>query len=125
MWSLLSSIGIGGLTAVLKAIQQERRNAQNATTERERQASEERIEILQQRAEIIKRAQSDPYERFIRMGFALPFVIYIWKLVVWDKVFGFGATDALSPELSDIMWTVILGYFVDVVVKGAIRTFRG
>jgi uncharacterized membrane protein len=125
MWSLLSSIGIGGLTAVLKAIQQERRNAQNATTERERQESEERIEILQQRAEIIKKAQSDPYERFIRMGFALPFVIYIWKLVVWDKVFGFGATDALSPELSDIMWTVILGYFVDVVVKGAIRTFRG
>ncbi len=33
------------------------------------------------------------YTAMIRPLFALPFVIYAWKVVVWDKVLGWGVTD--------------------------------
>lgn len=124
MWSVLSSIGIGGLTAVIKAIQQARRDAENAETEQERIAAQERIETLQARAEIIKKAQSDSFERWVRIGFAFPFIAYVWKLVIWDKVLGLGATDNLSADLWWILKIVLGGYFLNVTAVGVTRMIR-
>ncbi len=43
--------------------------------------------------------------------FAFAFVIYIWKVVVWDKVFGFGATDALTGDVAQWALIVLTAYF--------------
>ena len=43
--------------------------------------------------------------------FAFAFVIYVWKVVVWDKVLNLGSTDALSPELSQWALIVLTAYF--------------
>jgi hypothetical protein len=48
----------------------------------------------------------------IRPLFALPFIIYLFKVIVWDKVFGWGVTDPLSKELLDVFKTVLSFYFV-------------
>ena len=77
--------------------------------------------MLEARKTSILAAQSDPVERWVRVGLAFPFVVYINKLVLWDKVLELGVTDKLSPELSQIMMIVLAGYFVDVAVK---RVFR-
>lgn len=80
-------------------------------------ALEEEVAALQARRDVILAAQSDPMERWVRIGFALPFVAYVWKLVVWDKLLGWGVTDNLSADLWNILYIVLGGYFVDTVVR--------
>lgn len=43
--------------------------------------------------------------------FAFAFIIYLWKVVVWDKVLGWGATDALSGEVAQWATIVLTAYF--------------
>jgi len=43
--------------------------------------------------------------------FAFAFVIYAWKVVVWDKVFGLGRTDALSGDVAQWASLVLTAYF--------------
>jgi len=43
--------------------------------------------------------------------FAFAFVIYAWKVVVWDKVFGLGTTDALSGDVAQWATVVLTAYF--------------
>ena len=61
-------------------------------------------------AEVIKAEQGNWLTRSIRPLMALPFVAYVWKLVLWDKVLGLGSTDGLSPELWSLMMTVFGAY---------------
>ena len=82
-----------------------------------RVALEGELGVLNARKDVILAAQADPMERWVRIGFALPFVLYIWKLVVWDKLLGWGATDGLSADLWAILYIVLGGYFVDTVVR--------
>ena len=43
--------------------------------------------------------------------FAFAFVIYVWKVVVWDKVFGLGTTDALGGDVGQWAVIVLTAYF--------------
>ncbi|HEY4143176.1 MAG TPA: hypothetical protein VGM57_17295 [Pseudolabrys sp.] len=43
--------------------------------------------------------------------FAFAFVIYIWKVVVWDKVLGLGSTDALGGDVAQWAMIVLTAYF--------------
>jgi hypothetical protein len=51
------------------------------------------------------------YTALPRPLFAFAFVIYVWKVVVWDKVFGLGSTDALSGDISQWAMIVLTAYF--------------
>jgi hypothetical protein len=53
----------------------------------------------------------------VRPGFALPFVIYNGKLVLWDKVLHWGVTDPLSAELLSLEKTVVQFYFMAMAVE--------
>lgn len=50
--------------------------------------------------------------RSIRPLWALPFVIYAWKLVVWDKVLGLGSTDPLTGGMDEWATIIIGAYFL-------------
>ena len=82
-----------------------------------RVALEGELATLTARKDVILAAQADPMERWVRIGFAVPFVLYIWKLVLWDKLLGWGVTDNLSADLWAILYIVLGGYFVDTVVR--------
>lgn len=88
-----------------------------ADTDAKKLAAEFEIEYLKSRQQIISNAQSDPWERFIRILWTLPFIIYVWKLVLWDKVFEFGITDNLSQDLWNILYIVLAGYFLEVGIQ--------
>lgn len=113
-------LGIG-LPAVLNEISRAMQVRADAKTEQERIAADERIETLTAKKEIILQAQKDRVERIMRVLFALPFVAYLWKLLIWDKLLGWGVTDPLSPTLEYILWTVLGGYFLPVTIN----TIRG
>lgn len=46
-----------------------------------------------------------------RPFFAGAFVIYVWKVVVWDKVLGLGVTDPLKGDVADWAMIVLTAYF--------------
>ncbi len=51
------------------------------------------------------------YTALPRPLFAAAFIIYVWKVVVWDKVFGLGTTDALSGDVAQWAMIVLTAYF--------------
>src|SRR5438105_993566 len=46
------------------------------------------------------------YTAIIRPLLAFPIIIYFWKVIVWDKVLGFGTTDPITGMIAD--WTGII-----------------
>jgi len=117
MWiKLLSVLGLG-IREITKELVEAKVRVLDAKTEQERIAAQERVDTLNARKEIILQSQKDKVERWIRVIWAIPFIIYTWKLVVWDKIFGLGVTDPLSPTLEYIMWTILGAYFLDATIK--------
>lgn len=51
------------------------------------------------------------YTALPRPLFALAFIVYVWKVVVWDKVLGLGATDPLSGDVAQWAMIVLTAYF--------------
>jgi hypothetical protein len=117
MWTtILSFLGLG-LKALTTEIVDAKVKAIDAKTEQEKIAAQERVDTLNARKEIILQGQKDKAERWIRVIWAAPFIIYTWKLIVWDKILQFGTTDPLSPTLEYIMWTILGAYFLDATIK--------
>lgn len=117
LWTLISQFLGVGLPAIFKAISEAQKQKLDAKTEHERIAADERIEYLQARKDVILQSQKNKLGEWIRAAFAIPYVIYLWKLLIWDKVAGWGTTDGLSPTLHYILMIVLAGYFVDVSIK--------
>jgi len=56
--------------------------------------------------------------------FAFAFIIYAWKVVVWDKVLGLGTTDALSGDVSQWAMVVLTAYFGGRTLEKVARTLK-
>jgi hypothetical protein len=110
--TILSWLVGGGIKAIGSELRQARLDQLNAANDSERIAADLRVKELEAQQSIILAAQGDRFERWIRIGFALPFLIYLNKLVLWDKVLRLGTTDPLSPMLTEAMWVVLGGFFV-------------
>jgi hypothetical protein len=71
--------------------------------------------VEQREAELANQAviveQGRWYTALPRPLFAFAFVIYVWKVVVWDKVFGLGTTDGLSSDVAQWAMIVLTAYF--------------
>jgi hypothetical protein len=57
------------------------------------------IEARQSANAIIVAEQGRWYTAMIRPLLALPVIIYLWKVIVWDKVLGLGTTDAIHGDV--------------------------
>lgn len=75
-------------------------------------------------AKIVIEEQGRWYTALPRPLFAGAFVIYLWKVVVWDKVLGLGVTDPLSPELSQWAMIVLTAYFGGRTIEKVARIFK-
>jgi|SRR5579884_3345966 len=62
-------------------------------------------------AQIIRAEQDAWYTALPRPLFAYAFVIYTWKVVVWDIVLGLGATRQLTGEIAQWGAIVLTAYF--------------
>lgn len=72
-----------------------------AVEEREREFS----------TQVVLAEQGRWYTALPRPLFAGAFIIYVWKVVVWDKVLGLGTTDALSGDVAQWAMIVLTAYF--------------
>lgn len=117
MWAFLASFLSGPLKEVSNDLRQAYQARLNAANDAEKIAADERIALLEARESTIRAAQSNPIEGWVRPLIALGPIVYLNKLFIWDKVLGWGTTDGLSAELSQIMMIIIGGYFIDTVAK--------
>ncbi len=62
-------------------------------------------------AQVVIAEQGRWYTALPRPLFAFAFVIYVWKVVVWDKVLGLGSTAALSGDVAQWAMIVLTAYF--------------
>ncbi len=105
----LAGGGLSAITGDLRKAYEARLAAQN---DAERITAEQNIAQLEARQAVLIAEQGRWLTAWIRPGIAAPFVVYLWKLVIWDKVLGWGATDDLSPALWQVMMVIIGAYFL-------------
>ena len=66
------------------------------------------------RTQLLIAEQGRWYTSLPRPLFAMAFVIYVWKVVVWDKVLAYwthGSTDPLTGDVSQWAMIVLTAYF--------------
>ena len=59
---------------------------------------------------IIIAEQGRWYTAVIRPLLALPVIIYLWKVIVWDKVLGWGTTDVIAGDVGVWAGTIVTTY---------------
>jgi hypothetical protein len=64
------------------------------------------------------------YTALPRPLFAYAIVIYVWKVVVWDKVFGLGITDPLTGAVGDWAGLIMVAYFGGRSVEKIAQIFK-
>lgn len=94
----------------------------NAKNESERIAANVEIARLEERQ--ANRALGGRITALVQMAWAAPFIVYTFKLVVWDKVLGLGITDPLSPELLSLQERIATLYFGGAAAIGVVRALR-
>lgn len=102
----------GGIAAIGGQLNEAYKAKLQAANSEQRIEADKLIARLEAQKAILLAEQRDWRTSWIRPAFALPFVIYNFKLVVWDKVLGIGVTDALSPELYQLQMVVVGAYFI-------------
>lgn len=128
MWQLLLNL-IGGpiISGALEAYK-----ARLKATDNDDQRA---LDLLQKEveADIAARAEATRlliaeqghwYTAAIRPLFAAPFVIFAFKVIVWDKVLGLGVTDALDANMWGVFQVVVVSYFGASTVERVTRIFR-
>ena len=80
------------------------------------------LEAKKLQAQIIIAEQGWWVTAMIRPLFAWPIAIYVWKVVVWDKVLGLGTTDPLSAEFAQWAGVIITAYFIGRPIEKAARS---
>lgn len=61
--------------------------------------------------QVLSAEQGRWYTALPRPLFAFAFIIYAWKVVIWDKVLGLGSTPALGSEVGPWASVVLTAYF--------------
>jgi hypothetical protein len=111
MLAFLANLGIGSIVGKLADAYRAR---ETAKTDEQRIQADRDIAMLQAQA-----AAQKPIDAWVRIGFALPFVVYNAKLVLWDKLFcSTCSTDLLGANLTQVEMVVIGFYFIHSMVKG-------
>ncbi len=83
-----------------------------AKNDSERIKADVLISGLKDQRDVLIAEQKNAVTRWIRPAFAFPFVIYNMKVLVWDKVLGWGVTDSIPPEFWKLQMIVFGAYFL-------------
>jgi hypothetical protein len=85
---------------------------------------EAEIESRKQAGAIIIAEQGRWYTAIVRPLIVLPFAVYIWKVMIWDIVLGWGSTDAVRGDVANLMMIVIGSYFGGRTIEKVAQIFK-
>ena len=112
---IASMFGSPLIKTLVSSIAESRQRATDAKTERERIAAEKEADMWEAQLDARVKAQSTRgLAVFVRAAFAFPFAAYLWKVILWDKIWhgGLVATDPIGPDLQNLMYIVVSFYFL-------------
>ena len=109
LFGLLSGPIVGSLADAYKA-------RQEAKTDETRVAADERVKTIEAQARV-----HGTLESVMRMAVAIPFIVYLWKVIIYDKVLELGTTDNLSQNLWNIFYIILAFYFLHQAVSRLAR----
>lgn len=110
--AILSWLAGSGISAIGRQLNEAYQARLAARNNKQRIAADMEIARLEARRDVLVAEQRSWTTRWIRPAFAIPFVIYDFKILVWDKVLGLGTTDNLSPEFWQLQMLVFGSYFL-------------
>lgn len=128
MWGFIANLFagpiIGALTSAYKAKLAAGNTTEAKATELAIKEIEGQIEARKVDASILREEQGWWVTALIRPLLALPFIIFTFKVVVWDKVLGWGVTDALDARMWDVFMLVVGAYFGGRTIEKVARIFK-
>ena len=128
MWTWLASLLGGPVVAGLISAYRVKLDAANTqdriAAELAVKEIEAEIEARKQASAIIQAEQGRWYTAVIRPLLALPIIIYFWKVIVFDKVLGFGRTDPITGMTADWAGVIITAYVGGRSIEKVARIFK-
>lgn len=85
---------------------------------------EAEIAARKQASAVLIAEQGRWYTAIIRPLLALPVIIYLWKVIVWDKVLGLGTTDPITGMVADWAGLIVAAYVGGRTIEKVARIFR-
>lgn len=128
MWSMILSF-IGGpilnsLVGAYKARLEAGNTTERLAVELAAKEIEAEIESRKQAGAIIIAEQGHWYSAIVRPLLVLPFAVYIYKVMIWDIVLGWGSTDAVRGDVAALMMIVIGSYFGGRTIEKVAQIFK-
>ena len=96
----------------------------DAESEQDRIEATVRVQQLEARQAALIGGEASWVSKAVLVSLSAPFVLYTWKLIVWDKMLGLGSTDPLSPFLENLCFIIAGFYFLAISGRGLIRSFK-
>ena len=128
MWSWLASlIGgpvVNGLINAYKARLDASNTQDRIAADLAAKEIEADIVARKEASAVIIAEQGRWYTAIIRPLLAFPIIIYLWKVIVWDKVLGLGATDPLVGMIADWTGTILTAYVGGRSIEKVARIFK-
>lgn len=109
---LISFLTGGGLSSLAGSLSRLYEAKIAAQTDKEKLEIDAQIDQLKARQLVLIAEQGSWLTSWIRPAIAAPFAIYLWKIIVIDKVMHMGVTDNLPPEIWQMFMVVIGAYFL-------------
>ena len=128
MWSFVASLlggpVVNGLIAAYKAKLDAANTTDHIAADLAAKEIEAEIAARAQASAIIVAEQGRWWTAIIRPLAALPVVIYIWKVIVVDKVLGWGTTDPITGEVATWAGLIVTTYVGGRTIEKVARIFR-
>ena len=123
--SFLTAPIVGGVIDAYKARLSADNSHDRAAADLAAKAIAAEIEARKSADALIMAEQGRWYTAIIRPLLALPVIIFMWKVIVWDKVFGLGTTDALTGDVATWSGAIVTTYVGGRSLEKIARTIWG
>ena len=121
---LVAWIMRGGLSGIAEQLQVAHRNKLQAETDEQKLAADITIKQLEARQNALIHGKGAWISKAVQAAWAFPFIIFNFKVIVWDKVLKLGVTDPLGEFERNIGMIIVGFYFLTTGVQFAIRQVK-
>lgn len=118
---LVSFVTGGGLNRITDRLADAYEAKQRAQTDREKLKADITISQLEARRDALVSGQGAWVSKAVQAAWAAPFIVYNGKVIVWDKVLGWGVTDPLGPFETNLGLMIAGFYFLTVGIRSIRR----
>ena len=121
---LVAWIMRGGLSGIAEQLQVAHRNKLQAETDEQKLAADITIKQLEARQNALIQGKGAWVSKAVQAAWAFPFIIFNFKVIVWDKVLKLGVTDPLGEFERNIGMIIVGFYFLTTGATYAIRQVK-